>query len=172
MRADIQRKCLWSPLKKQQWVSELCLNAPTIRSWEPAAPALPHYTQRKQEEQLQAATVLTYWDRDNQWLKERENQRKKTAMHLSSNCLFSQGHNPMIDCTLDRLTLSLPLVPDRSPSESQCFLAHWKSYDWTYDLWEQWWKNTKGLVPRSNTWLVLWTTTISNPFCVRISEGE
>jgi len=65
------------PSKKNQWVSELCLNASTIRSWEPAAPALPHYAQRKQGEQLQPAT-LWHTETEREWPRERT---KETERH-------------------------------------------------------------------------------------------
>lgn len=141
MRADVQRKCLWSSLKNSRervnsvWTLQL-LDHENLQ--QRCCLIIPKQNKR---EQLQGA-VLTHWDTEK---KRREWQKKQGARHLSSN--WSQ--NPK--------SLSASTKQEHSLCKSQCFLAQWKGFVWKRDVWEQWWKNTKGFYC-GYMWPVLSTT--------------
>lgn len=87
MRADVQRKCLWSPLKNSRervnsvWTLQL-LDHENLQ--QRRCLIIPKQNKR---EQLQGA-VLTHWDTEKE---RREWQKKRGARHLSSN--WSQTQN-------------------------------------------------------------------------------
>lgn len=142
MRADIQRKCLWSPRKKQQWVNSVW----TLQLLDHENLQHRHCLIIPKENKGNSCSLQhNSWHTETQRKRVSERERTKEKERHCIRPLIARVTTHMIDCSLERLALSLPLLPDRSPSESQCFLACWKSYDWIYMICENSDEKTQGL---------------------------